>query len=275
MSSIFRHVSPRASEDLLIAGTNTSAGKNFLMCGILRAAKNNGAPVKPFKPLELDVGDGNETLLSPGMYQKARSAKVPLVGAMCPFWIVYYEGASNLFLCGERKGCVAHDGSDNDPAFVRNEVIAAIQSLKGDGSRLVIEAPGAFSESHDSVQVKSVLDTLDPDILLVGDFLRGGGLALLIGTLELLPLSVRRRIVGVVLNHIDEVHGSSYPAFCSEQLFERFGIPIVGMLPTYREGYHMISEENKVMPDDLFDLQVERLAVELGARLHPSVMAHI
>lgn len=277
MSSILWPSVSRSSDDLMIASTNTSAGKNFLMCGLLRAVKIKGHLVKPFKPLELDVGDGSGTMLSPGMHQKAWSARVPLVGSMCPFWIVYNETrrVSDLHLCGEHKRSVANDAMDIESTHIEDVISSAIRELKQDGSRLIIEAPGAFSESYKARQVAAVLDGLDPDIVLVGDFLRGGGLAFLIGTLELLPPEVRRRIVGVVLNHIDEAHGTEYPQICSQQLDERYGIPIIGMLPTYRDGYHMISEENKVMPDETFHLQVDRLAVELESRLHSSFMIRL
>lgn len=275
MSSIIRGMSERTSDDLLIAGTNTSAGKNFLMCGLLRAAKNRGTPVKPFKPLEIDLADGSETVLSPGMHQKAWSARVPLVGSMCPFWVVYHAGVPNLHQCGEHKGCITLDGRATDSAFVGEVIGTAVQDLKSDGAHLIVEAPGAFSESYKSPQVAAVLSAIDPDIILVGDFIRGGGLAFLIGTIELLPPGVKKRIVGIVLNHIDEAEGTDYPKLCSQQLEQRFGIPIIGMLPTYREGYHMISEENKVMPDHTFDLQVDQLAIELESRLHQSVMASL
>jgi adenosylcobyric acid synthase len=276
VSQILREISSRTSDDLLIASTNTDAGKNLLMCGILRAAKKRGVRLKPFKPLELDYADGIATTLSPGMHQKARSAGVPLVGDMCPFWIVYnyHERTSNLYLCGEHKGCVSHDHS-GDPVVVRNTIDGAVKELKKDGSRLVIEAPGAFSESHSSLPVKAVLETLQPDIVLIGDFLRGGGLAFLIGTIELLSRDIRRKIVGVVLNHIDQVHGSEYPILCSQQLNERYGIPVIGMLPTYREGFDTISEHSRTMPTETFDSQVDRLAIELESRLHQSVMKHL
>lgn len=277
MSSILRSSASRSSEDLLIASTNTSAGKNFLMCGLLRAAKNKGHPVKPFKPLEIDLGDNAATMLSPGMHQKAWSARVPLVGSMCPYWIVYDQSrrVSDLHLCGEYSCSVENDARDIESTHIEDVISKAIRDLKRDGSRLIIEAPGAFSESYKARQVAAVLDSVDPDIILVGDFIRGGGLAFLIGTLELLPPELRRRIVGVVLNHIDETHGTEYPQMCCQQLDQRYGIPIIGMLPTYRDGYHMISEENKVMPDETFHIQVDRLAIELESRLNQSFMAHL
>lgn len=275
VTTLFCESTSRSSDDLLIASTNTSAGKNLLTCGMLRAARKRGVRLKPFKPLEIDNFDMVTTTLSPGMYQKAQSAGVPVEGHMCPIWIVYNWNISisdpDLYLRGVRKGRISDYSLDQNA--VRSVIEESVSELKKDGSRLIIEAPGAFSESYSSPAVKAVLETLCPDIILVGDFLRGGGLAFLIGTLELLPQEIRGKIVGIVFNHLDESQGVEYPVYCRTQLKERFGIGIIGMLPTWREGFDTISEDNKIIPEpNLFDAQVDRLAIEMESRIHPSIM---
>lgn len=265
----------RSSNDLAIASTKTSAGKNLLICGLLRVCKQRRVQIKPFKPLEIDNFNPVETPLQPGIYLQAHSAGVPVEGSMNPIRVVYGWGNSfdppDLYLCGNHKGkmscnCLAE-------ADTRNEIEKAAKTLKGDGSRLIIEVPGAFSESYTSPAITVLLEALQPDIILIGDFLRGGGLASLVGTLELVPKEIRTRVVGVVLNHLDESAGGDYPKRCRQELRDRFNIGIVGMLPTWTEGFDTISEDRQVLPDfKTFDAQVDRLATEIEARFHPAFL---
>jgi len=89
----------------------------------------------------------------------------------------------------------------------------------------------------------------DAPVLLVADIDRGGALASVVGTLELLEPRDRQRIKGVIINKFRGDVTLFQPAV--KFLEDKTGVPVCGIVP-YFEDIHIQDEDSVVMESKIF-----------------------
>lgn len=161
-------------------------------------------------------------------------------------------------------------------------VLASWERLCARYECVVIEGAGSPAEinlrDHDIANM-GFAEAVDCPVLLVADIDRGGVFAHLVGTLELLSASERKRVVGFVINRFRGDLAILAPGL--DWLERRTGKPVFGVLP-YLHGLYLDAEDAR--SGSVFEQRATRLKVIAPAyprlsnhndldplRLHPEV----
>ncbi|HWI54930.1 MAG TPA: cobyric acid synthase, partial [Desulfobacteria bacterium] len=126
----------------------------------------------------------------------------------------------------------------------------ALNQLKSDFEVIVIE--GAGSPAEVNLQATEIVNMriarmADCPVFLIADIDKGGALAAVVGTLELLDPSDRARVKGIVINKFRGDLKLFYPAV--EFLEQKTGIPVLGVVP-YFQGFR-VQEEDSIPEETL------------------------
>ncbi|MFC7131802.1 MULTISPECIES: cobyric acid synthase [Salinibaculum] len=228
--------SEATARTLLVAGTASHVGKTTVAAGLCRLLADRGVDVVPYKAQNMS----NNARAVPGgeigvsQYVQARAARVPASVDMNPVLLKPTgEGESQVVVHGEAIG---HEsaGAYYDDRW--EEALAAARKsherLAGKHDVVVAEGAGSIAEPNLRERDLANVETArfaDADVLLVGDIERGGVFASLVGTLELLPADLRKRVVGAVITKFRGDREILRPGV--EDFEDRTGLPVLGVLP--------------------------------------------
>ncbi len=221
---------------LMVQGTASSAGKSLLVTALCRWFRRRGVRVAPFKAqnMALNAGVTPEGLeMGRAQIVQAEACGIAPHVDMNPV-LLKPEGQrrSQLVLLGRTAGHVEAGAFNQKKAALRDAVASSLHRLRSEYELVIIEGAGSPAEVNlragDIVNMH-VARLVQAPVLLVGDIDRGGVLAALVGTLELLPPEERALIAGLVINKFRGDLDLLRPAL--DFLSERTGKPVVGVLP--------------------------------------------
>jgi len=237
---------------IMIQGTSSGVGKSVLAAALCRIFRRDGWAVAPFKAQNMALNsavtpDGGEIGRSQAV--QAAAAGVPPTVDMNPILIKPTAGHRAQVIV---RGRPLEESAAADPATARERletiVLPALDSLRRRCDIVVIEGAGSPAEvnlwDRDIVNMR-VARACGAPVLLCGDVDRGGVLASLVGTLELLPAAERRLVRGLVVNKFRGDRDSFAPAV--RFLTERTGLPVLGVVPWCEDI--MLPEEDSVALD--------------------------
>ncbi len=228
---------PGAAPGLLVAGTTSDAGKSFVATGLCRVLARRGWPVAPFKALNMSLNSvategGEEIALA--QWVQCAAAGVPASASANPVLLKPYDGGVEVVLRG-RSAAQLGSWRREMPAQLprlRREIRRALAELRASGRFVVAEGAGSPVELNlrrSDLANLFVADVLDAPVILVADLERGGALAQVVGTVELLRPSERARICGIVFNRLRGDERIFRPAVAWTE--QRLGVPVLGVLP--------------------------------------------
>ncbi len=222
---------------IMIQGTQSDAGKSYLVTGIARYFANMGYQVAPFKSQNMSnnsyvVGEGLEIGRAQGA--QAEAAKQVANIYMNPILLKpSTDQASEVVLFGEvyKK----YSGFGYRDEFTMTKGIEAIKTsldyIDKNYDFVVIEGAGSPAEvnlnDREIVNMR-VAEIADVDVILVTNIDLGGSFASLVGTLELVG-EHRHRIKGVVFN---KFRGDIKLLEDGLKWFEEYtGVKVLGVIP--------------------------------------------
>ncbi|MDQ2052081.1 cobyric acid synthase [Natronolimnohabitans sp. A-GB9] len=253
---------------ILVAGTASHVGKSTVAAGLCRHLADRGVSVAPFKGQNMSNNarvvvraeaaaagaDGDGTgrdadqwgEIGVSQFVQARAARTTPTTDCNPVLLKPRgDGESQLVVQGR-----AHD---HVPAGTYYEEyweearVAAEQSyrrLAAEHDVVIAEGAGSIGEinlhDRDLANVETAAFA-DADILLLVDIERGGAFASLYGTIELLPDSLRERVVGAIITKFRGDPTLLEPGI--EEIESKTGVPILGVLPYDDPG---LPEEDSV-----------------------------
>lgn len=233
---------------IMFAGTGSDVGKSIIAAAFCRIFKQDGYQPAPFKAQNMALNSfATPEGLEIGRAQavQAEAAGVPCHTDMNPLLLKpQSDHTSQVVLNGRPIGnrnaydYFRKEGRDE----LRREVCAAYDRLAARYNPVVLEGAGSISEINlrdtDLVNLPMALHA-GADVILVGDIDRGGVFASVYGSLMLLRPHERERIKGILINKFR----GDIRLFESgiTMLEELCGIPVVGVVPYYRDIY--IEEE--------------------------------
>ena len=195
-------------EAIMLMGTSSHVGKSILTTALCRTFYREGRRVVPFKAQNMALNSYvTKEGLEMGRAQVAQAEAAglePMVDMNPVLLKPTGNSRSQVILAGRSIGTMSareyHAGYSLE-AF--GEVKAALARLQQDFDTLVVEGAGSPAEvnlkSHDIVNMR-VAKYLHAPVLLIADIDRGGALASLVGTLELLDEEERALVKGLVIN---------------------------------------------------------------------------
>ncbi len=221
---------------LMVQGTASSVGKSLLVTALCRIYARRGLRVAPFKAQNMALNSGvtaDGAEIGRAQFAQAEAARVAPLAEMNPILLKPETGVrSQVIVMGRAVGSM-HFGEYHERKLDLRRVVGdALDRLRGEFDLVVIEGAGSPAEVNlrDRELVNMwVAERADAPVVLVADIERGGALAAIVGTLELLEPPERKRVQALVVNKFRGDPG----LFAGGVRFleERCGIRVAGVVP--------------------------------------------
>ncbi|MBB5336163.1 cobyric acid synthase [Pectinatus brassicae] len=239
---------------IMLQGTSSHVGKSILTTALCRIFFQDGINIAPFKAQNMALNsyvteDGKE--MGRAQIAQAEAAGLTPRVEMNPVLLKPTgNSCSQVVLMGKAVGNMSakeyHQGYSLK-AF--DTVKEALGKLQNEFEMLAIEGAGSPAEvnlkDNDIVNMR-IAKYLQAPVLLIADIDRGGALASLVGTLELLDDEEKALVKGLIINKFRGDIKLLEPAL--KFLEEKTGKPVLGVVP-YLENLG-IDDEDSVSLDD-------------------------
>lgn len=226
----------------MVQGTTSDAGKSTLATALCRYYRRHGVAVAPFKPQNMALNsavtiDGGEI----GRAQAAQAAAcgLPPHSDMNPVLLKpNSDTTAQVIIHGKvlqnQSAAQYHDYKK----VAKQAVLASWRRLTEHYSMVIVEGAGSPAEINlraGDIANMGFAEAVDCPVILIADIDRGGVFAHLVGTLELLSDSERRRVVGFVINRFRGDIGLLQPGL--DWLETKTGKPVLAVLPYLHDLY--------------------------------------
>lgn len=237
----------RASGCLMVQGTTSNAGKSTIVTALCRIFANAGISIAPFKPQNMALNsavssDGGEIARAQAV--QALACRIPSTTDMNPLLLKpnSHQG-SQVILNGRALGNFRAEQYRAMKPQLLNDVVSAFQRLQAQHDVVIVEGAGSPAEINlreNDIANMGFAEAVDCPVILVVDIDRGGAFAHVVGTLELLTPSERKKVVGVIINRFRGDPGLLTSGL--EWLEKKTGIPVLAVIP-YIEKLHLDAED--------------------------------
>ncbi len=225
------------TKTIMVQGTASNVGKSLVVCGLCRIFSNKGYKVAPYKSQNMSLNsyvtsDGSEIALA--QVVQAQAARVEPTVNMNPVLLKPKKDyKSQVIIHGKSVGDMTaqeyHREFRND---AWEKMMTSLKKLKNEYDVVVIEGAGSPAEVNlrdfDIVNM-AIAKAAEAPVLLVADIDKGGALASIVGTLNLIEPEEKELINGIIINKFRGDRELLEPAL--DFLEKRTGKPILGVVP--------------------------------------------
>ncbi|MBV9815191.1 MAG: cobyric acid synthase, partial [Alphaproteobacteria bacterium] len=192
---------------LMLQGTGSDVGKSLLLAGLARAYTRHGLRVRPFKPQNMSnnaavTADGGE--IGRAQALQALACGADPVTDMNPVLLKpQSESGAQVVLRGRIWGTAGADEYRLLAPSLLPAVLGSFSRLAETADVILVEGAGSPAEVNlrdGDIANMGFAEAADVPVVLVGDIERGGVIAQLIGTHELLSATERALLAGYVVN---------------------------------------------------------------------------
>ena len=232
----------------MFQGTGSDVGKSLLVAGLCRLFANRGESIRPFKPQNMSnnaavTDDGGE--IGRAQALQARAARQPLSVHMNP---VLLKPQTDIGAQVVVQGRVRGNAKARDYHAMKPDLMAAVQDsfrITGAGAdRVLIEGAGSPAEvnlrASDIANMGFAIEASVP-VVLIADIDRGGVIASLIGTWELLTVEERALVRGYIINKFRGDVSLFDDAIAI--IKDRTGMDCLGVVPHFAEARLLPAED--------------------------------
>ncbi|NQW00224.1 MAG: cobyric acid synthase [Rhodospirillales bacterium] len=237
----------------MFQGTGSDVGKSLIVAGLCRAYVRRGLKVRPFKPQNMSnnaavTDDGGE--IGRAQALQALAAKVPPSVHMNPVLLKPQSDiGAQVIVQGQVFGtAMARDYHKLKPQLLAR-VLDSFRIIGNDADLVIVEGAGSPAEVNlraGDIANMGFAEAADVPVILVADINRGGVIASLIGTYEVLSAAERARIKGYIINKFrgdvslfDDGLGV---------ISAHTGWPCCGVIPHFEEA-HLLPQEDAMALD--------------------------
>jgi len=237
---------------LMLQGTGSDVGKSILLAGIARACTRRGLEVRPFKPQNMSnnaavTADGGE--IGRAQALQARACGIRPVTDMNPVLLKpQSEKGAQIILHGRVWGTACAGEYRRLAPGLMPAVLAAFTRLAEAADLVLIEGAGSPAEINlraGDIANMGFAEAAGVPVVLIGDIERGGVIAQLVGTRELLSASERALLAGYIVN---KFRGdiTLFDGGIAE-LGERTGLRCLGVVPYFPAAAKLPAEDSLVL----------------------------
>jgi len=262
------------AKSIMMQGTSSHVGKSILTTALCRIFLQDGYTVVPFKAQNMALNSyvtkaGGE--MGRAQVAQAEAAGLEPMVEMNPVLLKPTGNSrSQVIVMGRPVGNMSaaeyHAGYSLKALGVVQE---CLHKLSSEFEVLVIEGAGSPAEvnlkANDIVNMR-VAKLINAPVLLIADIDRGGALASVVGTLELLEPDERSLVKGIIINKFRGDIKLLEPAL--DFLEQKTGKPVVGVIPYL--GDLGIDDEDSVSLDDK-QQQVAKSDVNIAVLRTPKI----
>lgn len=238
---------------IMLQGTGSNVGKSILVTALCRILKQDGYSAVPFKSQNMALNSyvtlsGDEM----GRAQVAQAEAAGLVPSvkMNPVLLKPTgNSTSQVIIMGKAVGVMSAKQYHTEYSITALQTIeACLRDLHEQYDAMIIEGAGSPAEVNlraTDIANMRIAKLAPAPVILVTDIDRGGALAAVVGTLELLEPDERALVKGIIINKFRGDIVLLKPAL--DFLEEKTGLPVLGVIP-YIDG-HGIDDEDSVALD--------------------------
>lgn len=234
---------------IMFQGTGSDVGKSLITAGLCRAYRRRGLSVRPFKPQNMSnnaavAADGGE--IGRAQALQARACGLPPSVDMNPVLLKpQSERGAQIVVRGKVMGALDARDYSAAKADLLPAVLESFNRLCSDADLTLVEGAGSPAEINlrqGDIANMGFAEAADLPVALIGDIDRGGVIASLVGTAELLPPQERDRIKGFIINKF-----RGEPSLFSEGMRiveSRAGFQPFGIVPFFAEARRLPAEDS-------------------------------
>ncbi|MBS4024821.1 MAG: cobyric acid synthase [Clostridia bacterium] len=225
------------AKSIMFQGTGSHVGKSILATALCRIFKQDGYSVAPFKAQNMALNSfvtksGGE--MGRAQVAQAEACEIEPEVEMNPILLKPTgNSSSQVIVLGKPVGNLsAREYHQNYNITALDIVIESYNKLADKYQVMVLEGAGSPAEvnlkSRDIVNMR-MAKIADAPVILVADIDRGGAIASIVGTLELLDQDERELIKGIIINKFRGDVKLLEPAL--DFIEEKTGKPVLGVIP--------------------------------------------
>lgn len=259
---------------LMVQGCTSDAGKSTLVAALCRILRRRGLSVAPFKPQNMALNsavtaDGGEIGRAQAL-QALAAGVAPRIDFNPVLLKPNTDRHAQVIIHGRAVADLDARAYHDYKRVAMAAVLESWQRLRREFDCIVVEGAGSPAEVNlrdRDIANMGFAEAVDIPVILIGDIDRGGVLAHLSGTLDLLSASERERVKGLVINRFRGDIGLLQPGL--DWLEGHTGKPVLGVLP-YLHGLFLDAE-------DALEHHVERageVRLQVVAPVFPRISNH-
>ena len=240
----------------MLMGTGSDVGKSLVAAGLCRALANRGLKVMPFKPQNMSnnaavTSDGGE--IGRAQALQARAARQPATVHMNPVLLKPETNTgAQVIVQGKRAATMtARDFFKNRQQFMP-AIVESFQILSKQADLIIVEGAGSPAEVNlrdGDLANMGFAKAVDIPAFLVGDIHRGGVIASIVGTLEVIDASDKARLKGFIIN---KFHGDVKLFETGKKYLEKTTLlPCLGIIPHFPNAKNLPAEDAVALEDTL------------------------
>ncbi len=244
---------PRA---FMLMGTGSDVGKSLVAAGLCRAFANRGLKVMPFKPQNMSnnaavTSDGGE--IGRAQALQARAARQPATVHMNPVLLKPETNTgAQVIVQGKRAATMtARDFFKNRQQFMP-AIVESFQILAKQADLIIVEGAGSPAEVNlrdGDLANMGFAKAVNIPAFLVGDIHRGGVIASIVGTLQVIDASDKARLKGFIIN---KFHGDVKLFETGKEYLEKTTLlPCLGIIPHFPNAKNLPAEDAVALEDTL------------------------
>ena len=233
---------------LMIQGTGSHVGKSMLVAGLCRLAHQRGVDVVPFKPQNMSNNaavtvDGGE--IGRAQALQARASGLEPHSDMNPVLLKpETDQVAQVVVQGKRLASTGAASYLSVKSRLLESVLESYQRLCDQHELILVEGAGSPAEvnlrKNDIANMGFAVQAGVP-VVLVGDIDRGGVIAQIVGTSELLDCRDRKMVSGFLINRFrgdPQLFDDGYALIA-----DRTGWPGFGVLPWFKDAWKLPAED--------------------------------
>jgi len=259
---------------LMFQGTGSDVGKSLLVAGLARALTLRGLTVRPFKPQNMSnnaavTADGGE--IGRAQALQARAARTPASVHMNPVLLKpQSEIGAQIVVQGRVYGSAKAAAYQHIKRELLPAVLESYRLLRSAADIVLVEGAGSASEINlrtNDIANMGFAEAADLPVVLIGDIDRGGVIASLVGTKQVIDAQDAARVCGFIVN---KFRGD--PALFADgmtRIARATGWPALGLVPFFPEA--------QILPaEDALALELKRPAKpQTRVRVAAPILPHI
>ncbi len=232
----------------MLQGTGSHVGKSLLVAGLARAYTRRGLAVRPFKPQNMSnnaavTADGGE--IGRAQALQARACGVAPSTDMNPVLLKpQSEVGAQVIVQGRVLATVAARDYHSLKPRLLPKVLESFDRLGRSADLILVEGAGSPAEVNlrdGDIANMGFATAADVPVALVADVDRGGALAAIVGTWELLEPNERALLKGYIVNKFRGDESLFDRAI--EVVGARIGLTSLGIVPFLAEAGRLPAED--------------------------------
>ena len=233
---------------IMVQGAGSNVGKSVLVAGLCRIFARRGVRVMPFKPQNMSnnagvTADGGE--IGRAQMLQARGARVEPRTDMNPILLKpESDTGAQIIVQGQRYGTMLASEYGQHKSRLLPKVMQSYARIAGDAELVIIEGAGSPAEINlrtGDIANMGFAEAADVPVILIGDIDRGGVIASLVGTHQVLEAADAARIKGFIINKFRG--DSALFAEGMRAIVAATGWQNLGIVPWFAEAAHLPAED--------------------------------